>query len=71
MGGQHQLQHLSQRISNFTGYLKKYLDHDEGYYKNELNTFIAWVTSMSDHQRSQQQLPSNKRIRKIKVGWEA
>jgi hypothetical protein len=65
------LHNLSQRITNFTEYLQRDLQHDEAYYKNELNTFIARVTTMTDHQRNQQGLPSNKRIKQIKVGWEA
>jgi hypothetical protein len=46
------------------------LQHDEGYYKNELNTFVARLTSMTNHQRNQQGIPSSKRKKKIKAGWE-
>jgi hypothetical protein len=35
------LRNISQRITNFTEYLQRYLQHDEAYYKNEVNTFIA------------------------------
>jgi hypothetical protein len=65
------LQNLSQRITSFTEYLKKYLEHDEGFYNNEVKTFIARVTSLSDHHINQQQFPSNKRIKQIREGWEA
>jgi hypothetical protein len=59
------LWNLSQRITSFIEYLKKYLEHDEGFYNNEVKNFIAWVTSLSDHHGNQQQLPSNKRIKQI------
>jgi hypothetical protein len=49
--------------------LQKDLEHDEAYYKNSLSTFIAWVTSLSDYHRNQQQLPSNRRIKQLKSGW--
>jgi hypothetical protein len=51
--------------------LKKYLEHDEGFYNNEVKTFIARVTSLSDHHRDQQRFPSSKRIKKIRAIWEA
>jgi hypothetical protein len=40
---------LSQRTLSFTGDLQRDLQHDEAYCKNELNTFVAWVTSINDH----------------------
>jgi len=43
------LKSLSQRITNFTKYLKRDLEHDEGFHNNEVNTFIEWVTSFNDH----------------------
>jgi hypothetical protein len=64
------LRDLSQRILSFTRDLQRDLQHDEAYCKNELNTFVAWVTSISDHRRNQQGLPNSNRIRKIKAGWE-
>jgi hypothetical protein len=60
------LLNLSKRITNFT----EYLQHDEAYCKKK-NAFIARVTTMTDHQRNQQRLPSNRIIKQIKVGWEA
>jgi hypothetical protein len=65
------LRNLSKRITNFTEHLRKYLEHDQAYYQNEVSTFIARVTSMNEYQRNQKWIPSDKRIKKIKVGWEA
>ena len=50
---------MSQRISSFMNYLQKYLEHDEYFYKTNLNTFIARVSSLSDFCRNKKNLPSN------------
>jgi hypothetical protein len=50
-------------------YLKRDLEHDEAFYKNDLSTFIAWVSSLSDYHRNQQQFPSNHRIKQLRAGW--
>jgi hypothetical protein len=61
---------LSQRITSFTEYLKRDLEHHEVFYKNVLSTFIAQVSNLSDYQRNQQQLPSNhNRIKQLRAGW--
>jgi hypothetical protein len=61
------LHNLSQRITSFIEYLKKYLENDECFYNNEVKKFIARVTSLSDHHRSQQKLTSNIRIKQIRA----
>jgi hypothetical protein len=43
------LRSLCQRITRFTEYLKRDLEHDEGFYNNEVKKFIAWAISLSDH----------------------
>jgi hypothetical protein len=46
------LQNLSQRITSLTEYLKKYLEHVEVFYNNEVKNLIAWVTNLNDHHKS-------------------
>jgi hypothetical protein len=50
------------------GIFAKDLEHDELFYKNVLSTFVARVSSLSDFHRNQQYLPSNCRIKQVKVG---
>jgi hypothetical protein len=63
------LRDFSQRITTFMEYLKKDLEHDESFYKKSLSTFNAWVSSLNDYHRNQQNLPSNNRIKQLKLGW--
>lgn len=53
------MRNMSQRISSFMKYLQKVLEHDEYFYKTNLNTFIASVSSLSDFCRNKKSLPSS------------
>jgi hypothetical protein len=57
------------RITNFKEYLQKYLENDEGLYKDVVGTFSAKVSILGDIHKREENLPSNIRMKQINVFW--
>jgi hypothetical protein len=60
---------LSTRILNFKEYLQKYLENDEHFYKEVVDTFSAKISSMNDVHRREQNIPSKVRLKQINSCW--
>jgi hypothetical protein len=60
---------FSSRITNFKEYLLKYLENDEGFYKEVVSTFSTKVSSLSDAHRKEQKLPSTTWMKQINACW--
>jgi len=48
---------FSSRIEYFKEYLQKYLENDEGFFKEAMNTFSTKVSILNEAQRKEQKLP--------------
>jgi hypothetical protein len=53
------------RILNLKEYIKKDLENHEHFYKEYINTFSATISSMSDVQMREQNIPSKVQIEQI------
>jgi hypothetical protein len=58
---------LGSRITNFRQYLQADLENDEELCKGVVSTFIAKVSSVSELQRKEEDLPSPIRIKQLKA----
>jgi uncharacterized coiled-coil DUF342 family protein len=57
------------RITNFKEYLQKYMENDEGFYKNVVSTFFSKVSILSNIHKREQNLPSNTQMKQINACW--
>jgi hypothetical protein len=60
---------LGSKIQNTREYLKASIENDEVFYKDGLATFIMKVSTMTEYERKQEDLPSQTRIKKLKACW--
>jgi hypothetical protein len=60
---------VSVMILNIKEYLQKDLENDEHFYMEDVNTFSARISSMSDVHRREQNIPSKVRIKQIDACW--
>jgi hypothetical protein len=60
---------LGSRITNFKQYLQVDIENDEELYKGVVSTFFAKVSSVSELQRKEEDMPAPIRIKKLKSCW--
>ena len=60
---------FSSRIQNFKEYLKKYLENDEGFFKEAVNIFSAKVSNLNEARRKEKKLPSHYRMNQVNACW--
>jgi hypothetical protein len=60
---------FSTRVFHFKEYLQKYLENDEGFYKEAVGTFAVKVSSLSETHRREQNLPSKVHMKQINACW--
>jgi hypothetical protein len=60
---------LGSKIQNTREYLKADIENDEGFFKDGLATFIMKVSTMTEYERKQEDLPSQAHIKKLKACW--
>jgi hypothetical protein len=57
------------RITHFKEYLQKYLENDEGFYKDVVGTFSTKVSSLNDIHGREKKFPSNIHMKQINACW--
>jgi hypothetical protein len=56
-------------ITNFKKYIEKYMENDEGFYKDVVGTFSTKVSILSDIHKREKKIPSNISIKHINGCW--
>jgi hypothetical protein len=60
---------FSTRVLHFKEYLQKYLENDEGFYKEVVGTFLVKVLSLSDLHGRDKNIPSKTHMKQINACW--
>jgi hypothetical protein len=57
------------RLHSFKEYLQVDYENDEGFYKNELTTFILKIMNMTELKIKEENFPSQARVKQLKACW--
>jgi len=61
--------YLGSRITNLREYLQADLENDEGFYKDDVTTFVLKNLGMTELKRKEEDLPSPTHVKQLKACW--